>query len=112
MVPDFCIPAITKGTFHICEKGEKEICAPEGALLYLPCDIEYTSYWEQIHNSSYIAFNYNLYDFDHAQLHLDNNIIIAINDKSADIYKLLKHCADIYIQNEEFANIELQSLFL
>ena len=48
---------ITKGTFHISEKGQKEICAPEGTLLYLPSDVEYTSYWEQIDNSSYIAFN-------------------------------------------------------
>ena len=102
---------ITKGTFHISEKGQKEICAPEGTLLYLPGDVEYTSYWEQIDDSSYIAFNYNLYDLNHAQLHLDNNIIIAINDKNAAVYKLLKQCADIYIQNEKFADVELQSLF-
>lgn len=102
---------ITKGTFHISEKGQKEICAPEGTLLYLPSDVEYTSYWEQIDNSSYIAFNYTLFDLNQVPLHLDENIIIAIKDKNAEVYKLLKQCSDIYIQNEKFADVELQSLF-
>lgn len=102
---------ITKGIFYIKEKNRKEICAPEGTLIYLPADVEYIAYWEQIDIASYIAFNYNLYELNGTPLHLSKHIIVAAKDKNGEIYKLLKDCSNTYIQNEKFAGIELQSLF-
>lgn len=102
---------ITNGVFHICEIGGKEIVATEGDLLYLPADVEYTSFWEQMEGSTYISFIYNLYGLKGEMLHLNSNITPLISDKNGEIYKLLKQCVDSYIKNEKYAGLALQSQF-
>lgn len=103
---------ITKGVFHIRENGCDEIIAPEGRMIYLPADVEYTAYWEQPDIASYIAFNYSLYNISGTPLHLSDQITVVANDKNGDIYKLLKECINTYIQNEKYAALSLQSHFL
>ena len=102
---------ITKGVFYIHEKGEKEIAAPEGTLLYLPTDVEYVSYWAQTAEASYIALNYNLYGVNGEPLCLNDHITVTTNDKNRAVYQLLKECANTYIQNEKYAGLALQSYF-
>ena len=102
---------ITKGCFYITEKNCEEIIANEGTLLFLPADVEYTSYWDSSKEGSYIAFNYELYDQTCAPLHLNEHIISVLYDKNLAIYHILKESLNTYIQNERFSELALQSLF-
>lgn len=102
---------VTKGIFHISEKGRREINAVEGTLIYLPADVEYTAFWEQPEIASYIAFNYNMYSSNGVSLHLSDNIIVAATDRNGEIYSLLKECVNAYIQSEKYVNLALQSNF-
>lgn len=102
---------ITKGKFNITEKGCENIVATEGDLLFLPADVEYTSFWDESYDASYIAFNYDLFDEKGNKLHLSNHITVALNDKDLSVYQILKECANTYIQNEKYASLALQSQF-
>lgn len=102
---------ITKGVFYIQESGKPEITAPAGTLLYLPSDVEYESYWEKNADISYITFNYSLYDLNNQELHLSDRIIIAANDTSGALHRLLCDSAETYIQHEKYADLALQAYF-
>lgn len=102
---------VTKGVFHIKEKGGEEINASAGTLLYLPSDVEYDSRWDNNSEGAYIAFNYLLYDLSGNALHLSDRIMVAAVDKNGEFHRLLSDSADTYVRHEKYADLALQSQF-
>ncbi len=102
---------ISKGTFYLKNSDLSEITASKGDILYLPCDVEYISHWDEREEGHYISLNFLLFDKKGEPLLLSDKVEHIAKDKKGDLYTLFKTALEEYVKNQSFAYLRLQSLF-
>lgn len=102
---------IVAGTFYLKNKDGSEIVASKGDILYLPCDVEYVSYWDESEEGYYISLNFLLYDRKGDLMLLSQKVEYVTKDIKGELYTLFKTALEEYVKNQSFAYLRLRSLF-
>ena len=102
---------ILDGCFFITEKGQDQIVATKGSLIFLPADTDYVSSWTIESNNKYISLNFSMYNNCNEDIHLYDKITLITQQKNDDVEDLLERINDIYITQQKYAELNLISYF-
>ena len=102
---------VVSGEINIRNNDGTSLNAPAGTVIYLPCDVEYFSYWSEQEEGQYITLQFMLKDDDNNHLPLADASVIAAKDKNGELYSLFLKAYAEYIQHGEFIGGRLKQLF-
>ena len=102
---------IVAGTFYLKNKDGSQIVASKGDILYLPCDVEYISHWDESEEGYYISLNFLLYEKKGNSMLLSQKVEYVTKDRKGELYTLFKTALEEYVKNQSFAYLRIRSLF-
>ncbi len=90
---------------------DKYLRASAGDIIYLPTNVTYTSYWEDNPDSEYITFNCNMFDVNHEEILLADDIMIICNDHDKKYYDIFRKMDEVYFTGMINWELSLKSYF-
>jgi len=102
---------VVKGEINIHNQNGTNVKASAGTVVYLPSDVEYTSFWSDFEAGEYITLHFVLKDCENRHLALSDSSVVIANDKNGELHSLFSIAYDEYIRHEAFAGIRLNQLF-
>lgn len=102
---------VVRGEINIHNKNGTDVKAPAGTVVYLPSDVEYTSFWSSFEVGEYITLQFVLKDDENSHLALSDSSIVIAKDKNGELHSLFSIAYDEYIRHEAFAGVRLNQLF-
>ena len=102
---------VVKGEINIHNQNGTDVKAPAGTVVYLPSDVEYTSFWSDFELGEYITLQFILKDDENRHLALSDSAVVIAKDKNGELHSLFSTAYDEYIRHEAFVGVRLNQLF-
>ncbi len=101
----------TTFTFNGADGKKKKVSAGAGDIVYLPNDLEYNSYWENINEINHISIVFNITDSYNQNIVLNPEIVVITHDNNEILHNAFENIYNLWCRGEIGYKIKCRSLF-